>query len=230
MSAAAPRPLLIFPRNGNALEALDCLGARWSMQGFVDDVAEHRAPWHGHPVGDRSWFAQRPDASVLAVPGSPRSYRQRRALIEGLGIDPARWASVVHPAAHVSPLARIGRNVLIMAGVVITSNAVIGDHVCILPNTVVGHDTTIDDWAVIGAGVTLAGHVRIEANAYVASASAVRDGITVGARALVGLGSVVIADVPPDTTVAGCPARILEGTRGVPADAPSRPAPLETNR
>ena len=33
-----------------------------------------------------------------------------------------------------------------MAGVVITSNARIGDHVCILPNTVIHHDVTVGDW------------------------------------------------------------------------------------
>jgi acetyltransferase-like isoleucine patch superfamily enzyme len=34
-------------------------------------------------------------------------------------------------------------------------------------------------------------------------------GVTVGERAIVGAGSVVLKDVPPDTIVAGNPARFL---------------------
>jgi acetyltransferase-like isoleucine patch superfamily enzyme len=51
--------------------------------------------------------------------------------------------------------------------------------------------TTVEDGASIGSGVTLLG------------------GITIGARALVGAGSVVTKDVPADSTVAGNPARPL---------------------
>jgi hypothetical protein len=31
---------LIFPFNGNGLEALDCLGGAWTFAGFVDDTPE----------------------------------------------------------------------------------------------------------------------------------------------------------------------------------------------
>lgn len=51
--------------------------------------------------------------------------------------------------------------------------------------------TTVEDGASIGSGVTLLG------------------GITIGARALIGAGSVVTKDVPADATVAGNPAHPL---------------------
>ena len=131
------RPLLIFPCNGNALEALDCLGDAYGLIGFVDDTPEKQGrDDRGFRCSIASALARWPDARVLAVPGSPSSFRVRRQIIDGLGIDADRFATVVHPTARVSPLARLGHNVLIMAGVVVTSNAVIGDHVCILPNTV----------------------------------------------------------------------------------------------
>src|SRR5690606_8138849 len=93
-----PRPLLIFPLNGNGLEALDCLGEDWELAGFVDDTPEKqgRSPW-GRPVLRREALRARPDAAVLAVPGSPTSYRERRKLIEGLGVAPERFARVIHP-------------------------------------------------------------------------------------------------------------------------------------
>lgn len=204
------RDLLIFPCNGNGLEALDCLGRDWRCLGFVDDTpAKQQNGAYGLPVLAREALAQNPTAKLLAVPGGPQSYTVRRKIIDGLGVNPERFATVIHPGAHVSPLAKIGRNVLIMAGAVVTSNAVIGDHVCILPNTVVHHDVVIGSWTLIGSNVCIAGSVHVGENCYIGSGTRIINGITIGDRALLGLGSNVIRSVAADTCVAGNPARPL---------------------
>jgi sugar O-acyltransferase (sialic acid O-acetyltransferase NeuD family) len=200
--------LLIFPCNGNALEALDCLGEAYQLEAFVDDTpAKQAAGLCGYRVLSRSAFTEFPEARVLAVPGSASSYRSRRAVIESLQMPDARFASVIHPSARVSPLAKIGQNVLIMAGVVVTSNAVIGNHVCILPNTVVHHDAVIGRWTLIGSNCTIAGGTVLRENCYIGSGSSIMNGVQIGSRALVGLGSNVIRNVAPEAKVAGNPAR-----------------------
>ena len=205
-----PQPLLVFPCNGNAVEALGCLGDAWALEAFVDDTpAKQAAGCAGHAVRGREVLSHWPEARVLAVPGSPLSYAGRRAVIEGLRVPMQRWATVVHPRASVSPLARLGRNVLVMAGVVVTANAVIGDHVCVLPNAVIHHDTVVGDWTLVGAGVTLAGHVQVGENCYLGSGTSVLQGVRIGDGALTGLGSTVIRHVPPGARVAGVPTRVL---------------------
>jgi sugar O-acyltransferase (sialic acid O-acetyltransferase NeuD family) len=203
--------LLIFPCNGNALEALDCLGSAFRCVGFVDDMtAKQGTEVAGLPVFSRSVFRDMPEAAILAVPGSPTSYRERRGVIHGLALPRERFARVIHPTASVSRLATLGSNLLLMAGVVITSNAHIGDDVCILPNTVVHHDVEIGDRCLIGSNVTIAGGVVLGENCYVGSGTSIMNGISVGAGTLIGIGSNVIRDVAASTRVAGNPARTLQ--------------------
>ncbi len=205
-----PQPLLIFPCNGNAIEALDCLGPDYRFVGFVDDTPEkQRDGAFGHAVFPRTALDEHASCEILAVPGSPTSYTARRQVIDGLGVDSGRYARVIHPSAQISKNATIGYNVLIMAGVVVTSNAVIGNHVCLLPNTVVHHDSKVGDWSLVGANVAIAGGVDIGANAFIGSGSSITNGVRIGERALIGLGSTVIRNIPADAVAAGNPARIL---------------------
>ena len=202
--------LLIFPYNCNGIEALDCIGDSYQFIGFVDDMSEKKGmTLDGYPVYGREAFGQYPDACVLAVPGSPDSYLHRKEVIKGLGVLDQRFATIIHPAARISKLATIGFNVLIMAGVVVTSNAVIGSHSCILPNTVIHHDVTIGEWTLIGSNVTVAGDTVVEQNCYIGSGSTIMNGQRIGANALVGLGSNVIKNVEQGSMVVGNPARAL---------------------
>jgi acetyltransferase-like isoleucine patch superfamily enzyme len=55
--------------------------------------------------------------------------------------------------------------------------------------------------------------VRVGDGAHIGLGASVRQGITIGEGAVVGAGSVVIRDVPPDTIVAGTPAKALGKVR-----------------
>ncbi len=205
------KKLLIFPYNGNALEAVDCLGDQFELVGFIDDTVSRQGDTpYGVKVYDRSALEMFPDAFVLAVPGSAVSFPKRHEHIASLGIPDERLVSVIHPSARIGRQVRIGRNCLIMAGVVITSNAVIGDHVCILPNSVVHHDSRINDYTLIGSNVAVAGGTTIGNNCYIGSGTNVINGISIGEFTLIGLGSNVVKSIPPQSRVAGNPAREIK--------------------
>jgi len=200
--------LFIFPCNGNAMEALDCIGGDFELIGFVDDDSEKQGKKQfGFTIFSRQVIAKYPEAKILAVPGNPSSYMRRKDLIESLGINAERFVRLIHPSASVSPAAQIGHNVLIMAGVVITGNAKIGKHVCILPNSVIHHDVEVEDYTLIGSNVTIAGYTKIGKNCYVGSGSSIINNIEVGDNTLVGLGTNVIHSFPPNSKIVGNPAR-----------------------
>lgn len=202
--------LLIFPYNGNGLEALDCLGNTYNFIGFVDDTKEKQGVnTFGHQVFDRTAFQKYANAKVLAVPGSPVSFKVRKDIIDGLNLDFNRFTTIIHPNASISKNAQIGINCLIYAGVVITGNAQVGNHICVLPNTVIHHDTKIGNYTLIGSNVCVAGYTEIGVNCYIGSGSNIINGIKIGDNALISLGSNVIKDVLENSRVAGNPARII---------------------
>ena len=199
--------LLIFPYNGNGLEALDCINNEYNFIGFVDDTLEKQGlNKDGFFVYNRRAFEMFKDAFILAVPGGPDTYQNRRKIISELNLDPQRFTTIIHPTAVVSKMAKIGINSLIMAGVVITSNSIIGENVCVLPNTVIHHDSIIGNYSLIGSNVTIAGGAAIGENCYVGSGSKIINGISIGQNSLIGLGSNVIRNVKPNIKVAGNPA------------------------
>jgi sugar O-acyltransferase (sialic acid O-acetyltransferase NeuD family) len=204
------KKLLIFPYNGNAIEALDCLDSEFKLIGFIDDnIDKQMKQENGHKIFGRNILDEYPDAYLLMVPGSPISFLERRTVIDGFSISPERLVKIIHPRACISPLAKIGRNVLIMAGVVITSNAVIGNHVCILPNTVIHHDVIINDYSLIGSNITIAGNVNIGTNCYIGGGTSIMNSIRIGDRTMISMGSNVIRNIDPDCVAVGNPCRIL---------------------
>lgn len=203
--------LYIFPFNGNGIEALDCIDPhKYEFMGFIDDDPIKLSGSHPWPVSGRSILQNDTDSKVLAVPGGPLSFRKRKEHIDSLQLPPSRMATVIHPSVTIGRQVQLGINCLVMAGVVITSNAIVEDHVCILPNSVVHHDSLIGAYTLIGSLVSIAGGTRIGSNCYIGSGSKIMNGITVGSGVLIGLGSNVIRDVAPNLTIAGNPAKELK--------------------
>ncbi|WP_108663660.1 acetyltransferase [Acuticoccus kandeliae] len=201
-------PVVLVGMSGNAIEIFEAASRQFRICAILDDAPAHAGrTFEGVPIRPLSALGDYPDAGVACLIGSERSHRMRRDLIARLNVPRERFVTIVDPAARVSRFARIGRGTVVYAGVTITSNAVIGDHVLILPHTIVHHDVVIGDHAIVGSNVTLAGSVHIGDSAFVGSASSVRNGVTIGEGALVGMGANVTRDVADGTIVAGNPAR-----------------------
>jgi acetyltransferase-like isoleucine patch superfamily enzyme len=95
---------------------------------------------------------------------------------------------------------------------VLTADVTVGSHVAVMPQAVLTHDDVVGDYATIASGVRLGGGAVLEPGAYVGAGALIREGVTVGGRSLVGMGSVVLRDVPPGEVWAGNPAGFLRST------------------
>lgn len=216
------KKILLFPFGGNAKESLLSIFAankaarEWDVLGFFDD---DRSLWGKEccgvkVLGDRSVLARHPDALVLAVPGNPDTYLRRKEVIDGLGLDRSRFATVIHPSVTVAPDAKIGCNVTLMANVFVSCGARIGDHCVFLPNTVLAHDSSVGGYCLVGSNITFSGDVKVGSGCYIGSGTRVRNGMSIGDRSLVGLGSNVVADIGPGVVACGNPARVMRTIAG----------------
>jgi len=117
-------------------------------------------------------------------------------------------ASVVHPAAHVSPSAQLAAGVLIGPAAVIGAAAKLGPQSVVARGALVGHHTRIGAGAVLNPGANVGGNASIGDAAVLGMSATVVNGMEVGARAVVAAGAVVVRDVEPATRVQGVPARV----------------------
>jgi UDP-perosamine 4-acetyltransferase len=128
------------------------------------------------------------------------------AQLEDLGfVLPA----AIHPAACVSPTARVEPGAVVMARAVLGTEGRAGRLAILNTGAVVDHDGNLGAACHVAPGCALAGNVSVGERALVGVGSAVRPGISIGADAVVGAGSAVVKDVPAGATVAGTPARPL---------------------
>lgn len=123
-------------------------------------------------------------------------------------------ATLVHPAAYVSPLARLAEGVFIGAGSVVAPGCDLGPHVFVNRAASIGHDCTVDSFARIQPGCNIGGHVRIGRGAEIGIGACIVQERQIGAGARVAAGAVVTRDVAPGESVAGAPARRTVRTGG----------------
>ena len=126
---------------------------------------------------------------------------------------------------------RIGDNTKIGAFVEVQKNAAIGSNCKISSHTFICEGVTIEDDVFVGHGVTFINDIYprattaggalqteqdwkvsptlVQSGASIGSGATILANVTIGKNAIVGAGAVVTKNVPPNTIVAGNPAKVL---------------------
>jgi sugar O-acyltransferase (sialic acid O-acetyltransferase NeuD family) len=130
--------------------------------------------------------------------------------LEVKDIPSDRLACIVDPSAFVSNSARIGPGCVIYPSCFIGRSAVLGQRVFALSSAVINHDDHLEDRVVVCSNVSIAGEVHVEADCYLGQACTLRQLIRIGKGSLIGMGAVVVKDVPPNSVMVGNPARKMK--------------------
>jgi serine O-acetyltransferase len=207
-------------------------------QRSLDEAISHRvAARLGHPVVPSDLIAQTFDEALANDPSISEGFRADIAAVVDRDpactrfIEPVLYykgfhALQTHRLAHwlwskgrtdlalylqsrasevfqtdIHPAARIGRGIFLdhATGLVVGSTAVIGDNVSMLQDVTLG-----------GTGKEKGDrHPKIRSGVLIGAGAKILGNIEVGECARVAAGSVVLASVPRNTTVAGVPARVV---------------------
>jgi sugar O-acyltransferase (sialic acid O-acetyltransferase NeuD family) len=140
----------------------------------------------------------------VAIGNAAARAREVEALPAGL------LATVVHPAATVSPYARIAPGCFVAAQAVVAPCAELGVSVIINHAAVVDHDVAVGDFCHIAPSAVLGGTVRVGKRVLVGSGARVLPGLRIGDDVVIGAGAVVVDHLPDPGIYAGVPARRLK--------------------
>jgi acetyltransferase EpsM len=175
----------------------------WEVEAVLDDDP---ARWGqtilGYSIaGPCERVLATPDATAVIAIGSNAARRRIGAAAR------CRFATLVHPTAHVHPSVRLGAGSVVMAGAIVQPDSALGSHAIVNTAASVDHDCVVGEAVHLAPGARLAGGVHIGDEVLVGIGAVVIPGIHVGARSTVGAGAVVVQDVPEGVVTVGVPAR-----------------------
>lgn len=123
--------------------------------------------------------------------------------------DGSQWAQYLQRRGGFY---RMGRHCSIQTNVVITDpqHLSLGSNVRLSGCTLFGHDGSVNMLkAMTGKSLDRVGKIDIRDNVFIGHQAIIMPGVTIGPNAIVAAGALVTRDVPPDSIVAGMPARVV---------------------
>jgi UDP-perosamine 4-acetyltransferase len=195
------------------VESIIAMGGR-EVVAFLDDTeAKAGTEYSGLPVWPGSDLGRLAERGVGAVATHIAVRAFRLELRDRVAAAGLAMPNVVHPSAHVSPSARLGRGNVIKAGALIDTGTTLGDC-CIIDNgAVVPHHNVIADAVHVGPGVSMGGDCRIGAQTLVGIGAVVSARVSIGSNVIIAPGAVVVRDVADDVVLEGSPAKVVGSRR-----------------
>lgn len=134
---------------------------------------------------------------------------QRFNQIKALRENNFELISAIHPSATIYNKAKIGEGVWIHEGVYVGYKSEVCDGVMLNTRAQVDHHSVLLDCCQLDPSVVTASYVTCGERSHIHMCSSIRNRVTVGNDAIVGMGSLVLKNVPPKTLVYGQPAKII---------------------
>ncbi len=128
-----------------------------------------------------------------------------RHRIEASGVP---LTSLVHPSVDASEC-HVAAGALVYEQALLSTATRLGRDSVVFMRAVVGHDTSVGEGCVIASGAVLNARVVLDEQVYVGSNASVLPDARIGARTTIGASSLVVSNVPADSSVLGVPGQVL---------------------
>jgi len=181
----------------------------FDVLGFVDDGVEQGTKIHELQVLGGIIDAEKLGAKGVVV--AVGNTRMREKIISRVPAN-MLFPNIIHPLAifQDTERIRIGQGTIICAGSIFTTDIRLGNFCIINLSCTIGHDAILGDFCSIMPGVNISGGAQLQNGVYVGTGAKLIKATVLGSYSTVGAGAVVDADVAPNITVIGVPARTIK--------------------
>jgi len=169
-----------------------------TLKCYVDDEY-----WH-NGLYKISQFNPENQKALIAV-GNPSD---KIKLINKLPKHTKYW-NYISPNAYVNGL-KLGVGNFICAGVIITTNVSIGNHIHLNLQTTIGHDSILDDYVTTAPSVNISGNVSIGKAVYLGTKSCIREKTKICENVILGMNAGVVSDIVESGVYVGTPAKRIK--------------------
>lgn len=197
------------------IQELNKVCPTWQIDGYVDVkepvdeeqciVGKEIIPYLGT---DDYLLAQEEPVNVVVCVGSPSL---RKKIVTTLRKNPnICFPNLILGDTRICEDVKIGEGCIVSMDCRISTNVILGNFVFMNTGSKICHDGYIGDFVTLSPAVTLAGTVRVESESDIGLGTKVIQGVTIGASAVIGAGSVVVRDIEPSCTAVGVPAKKIK--------------------
>lgn len=178
------------------------------VKGFLDDdksvLTGFGGTWPNIIDSVENYCVQEDDVFFCAM-GEAKWRKYYSDIITNKG---GHFINIYHPTAIISDAATFGEGCFVGPFCCVSPNVSIGDHVIIHAYSNLGHDALVGSFSTLESYVFMGGGASVGMLSTMHTRSSVIPHKKIGREATVGIGSVVIRNVPDGVLVFGNPARI----------------------
>lgn len=191
----------IYGASGHGSVILDILANNdIEVEGFIDD--KPLKVYKSLPVYSREDI-QSDDELIIGI--GDNGIRKR--LVQSL--EHLQFINAIHPCSVVSANVNIGVGCAVMAGAVINTSTVLGNHVIVNTRSSIDHDCIVGDFVHVSPGSTVCGGVTIGEGSHIGSGAIILPNLRIGSNVIIGAGAVVTKDIPDNSQAIGIPASLI---------------------
>ena len=208
----APRQLVILGHGGHAKSVADAAeSAGFAVIGFLG-LAEGQQPNYGSSAL-QSLEDIDLESTEIAL-GIGANFIREQAAADVVSSHPrARFVTIIHVTAWVSPLAEISPGSVVLAHAAAGPGAKLGFGAVLNTGSSLDHDSTLQSFASLGPGARTGGDVSIGERTAIGLQSGVLQGRGVGRDSVVGAKSLVTRNIPDLTVAWGTPCTPMKGRK-----------------